>query len=174
MKLSISQQYTQTTQQSSFFLSKTSTEKSAEMSANTIQEAKFTSFKLKIQLFSKSETNEQNSEFKIFQSATPTELPVEHTPEQNKPKSFLDIFEEGYWGTKQTSDRLANFVINGAGDNLEKMRMGREGIIRGFKEAEKLWGGKLPEISYTTLDKALAKIDERIHSYGQPVIDLAA
>nr|MBF0222186.1 hypothetical protein [Desulfobulbaceae bacterium] len=174
MKLSITQYYTQTTLQSSLYRSVPNTDPTGNLSVPNFQDQKQTSFRLDIKLFSRSETNEQSIEYKFLQEKSKTASQAETPAEQSKPKSFMDIFEEGYWGTTQTADRLSNFVISGAGNNVEKMRMGREGIIRGFKEAEKLWGGKLPEISYNTLEKALTKIDERIHSLGQPVIDLAA
>lgn len=81
------------------------------------------------------------------------------------------VAEDGYWGVNQTSERLAGFVLNGAGDNLEMLRAGREGISRGYQEAEKIWGGQLPEISGKTLGKSLAAIDERIHRLGGTIVD---
>lgn len=81
------------------------------------------------------------------------------------------VSEEGFFGVSKTSDRLADFVLSGGGDNLDKLKAGREGIIRGFNEAEQMWGGKLPDISYQTLEKALAKIDEQITSLGGNIID---
>lgn len=81
------------------------------------------------------------------------------------------VSEEGFFGVSKTSDRLADFVLSGGGDNVDKLKAGREGIIRGFNEAEQMWGGKLPDISYQTLEKALAKIDERITSLGGNIID---
>ena len=83
------------------------------------------------------------------------------------------VSEDGYFGVTKTAERLAQFVILGAGDDLDKMQAGREGIIQGFKEAEKLWGGQLPEISYTTLASALEQIDERIHGLGGAVVDIS-
>ena len=81
------------------------------------------------------------------------------------------VSEEGFFGVTQTSNRLADFVLSGGGDDLEKLKAGREGIVRGFNEAEKIWGEKLPDISYETLDKALAKIDEKISSLGSNILD---
>jgi hypothetical protein len=34
-----------------------------------------------------------------------------------------------------------------------------------------MWGGKLPDISHETLDKSLAKIDERITALGGNILD---
>ena len=84
------------------------------------------------------------------------------------------VADEGYWGVNKTAERLASFVLKGAGDNLELLRAGREGILRGYQEAEKIWGGELPEISSRTMEQALSAIDERIRQLGGSVIDLSA
>ena len=74
------------------------------------------------------------------------------------------VSDEGFFGITQTSDRVSNFVLNFAGDNLEILQKGREGIVKGFQEAEKLFGGELPDISYKTQERTLALIDEKINS----------
>ena len=74
------------------------------------------------------------------------------------------VSDEGYFGVTQTSDRVSNFVFNFAGDNLEVLQKGREGIVKGFEEAKELFGGELPEISYKTQERTLALIDEKINS----------
>lgn len=74
------------------------------------------------------------------------------------------VSEDGFFGITQTSDRVANFVFSFAGDDLELLQKGREGIVQGFEEAEKLFGGNLPEISYKTQERTLALIDEKINS----------
>lgn len=84
------------------------------------------------------------------------------------------IAEDGYFGVAKTAQRLADFVVNGAGENLAKLQAGRDGIQKGFQEAEELWGGKLPEISYQTLDKALEMIDARIKELGGALVDVQA
>ena len=45
---------------------------------------------------------------------------------------------------------------------------------RGFKEAEKIWGGKLPEISQKTIEKATQSIDKRIAELGGNVLSVQA
>lgn len=84
------------------------------------------------------------------------------------------ISEDGYFGVAKTSQRISDFVINLAGDDPEKLRIGREAVLQGFSEAEKLWGGQLPDISYETLDSTLAAIDERIQDMGSSVVDVTA
>ncbi len=88
-------------------------------------------------------------------------------------KALELVSADGYFGVDKTSQRIVDFVINGAGDNIDRLKAGREGILRGFAEAEKLWGGKLPDISYETLSKSLENIDEKIREYGGSVLDLS-
>lgn len=84
------------------------------------------------------------------------------------------VSDDGFFGIAQTSERIANFVLMGAGDDVEKLKAGREGILRGFDEAEKLWGEKLPDISYTTIEKAVEMVDARLSELNAPIIDTNA
>ena len=81
------------------------------------------------------------------------------------------VSEDGFFGVTQTSERIANFVLMGAGDDADKLRAGREGILRGFKEAESMWGGKLPDISYETINKAVEMIDKKLGALGVSILD---
>ena len=65
-----------------------------------------------------------------------------------------DISEDGYWGVKQTSQRLFDFASALAGDDPEKMKKMQAAMEKGFKEATKTWGRDLPEISSKTLEAA--------------------
>lgn len=71
-----------------------------------------------------------------------------------KSRAQADIAEDGYWGVKQTSQRLFDFASALAGDDVEKMKSMQEAIEKGYKQAEKTWGKELPEISKQTLDAA--------------------
>ncbi|TLD84064.1 hydrogenase-4 component G [Helicobacter sp. MIT 11-5569] len=84
------------------------------------------------------------------------------------------IAEDGFFGVAKTSERIAEFVLAGAGDDIEKLKAGREGIIRGYNQAEKSWGGNLPDISKETLEKALEKVDKKLASLGVDVLDTNA
>ncbi|MFA7383739.1 MAG: hypothetical protein WC001_09830 [Desulfurivibrionaceae bacterium] len=84
------------------------------------------------------------------------------------------IADDGYFGVAKTAGRIADFMLTGGGDNLERLQAGREGVLRGFQEAEQAWGGKLPEISYQTLTKALELIDARVNELGGSLIDVRA
>ena len=84
------------------------------------------------------------------------------------------VSDEGFFGVTQTSERIARFVITGARSDEGLLRKGREGVLQGLKEAETLWGGKLPEIAYETVDKALEMIDKALVDAGYAVLDTKA
>ena len=84
------------------------------------------------------------------------------------------VSEDGIFGVTQTSERIANFVIDGAGGDEDRFRAGREGMIQGFKEAEAMWGGKLPEISQQTMTKAIEMVDMAMNDLGFSILNKEA
>ena len=83
-----------------------------------------------------------------------------------KAQAQKDIGEDGYWGVKQTSQRLFDFASALAGDDPEKMKKMQEAMEKGFKQATKSWGGKLPGISQDTLAAANKLFDDYYNSKG--------
>lgn len=81
------------------------------------------------------------------------------------------VSEDGFFGITQTSERIANFVINGAAGDEDRMRAGREGMLQGFKQAEEMWGGELPEISQKTMAKAIEMVDSAMHNLGFSILN---
>lgn len=77
-----------------------------------------------------------------------------------KAQAQKDIGEDGYWGVKQTSQRLFDFASALAGDDVEKMKEMQAAMEKGFKQATKSWGGKLPGISHDTLSAANQLFDD--------------
>lgn len=71
-----------------------------------------------------------------------------------------DVSEDGYYGVKQTSQRLFDFASALAGDDVEKMKEMQAAMEKGYKNAEKAWGGKLPDICQETLDAANKLFDD--------------
>ena len=69
------------------------------------------------------------------------------------------ISEDGYWGVKQTSDRIVSFATALAGNDPDQLEKMRDAFLKGYKQAEKTWGGKLPDISKKTYDAVLEKLD---------------
>ncbi len=84
-----------------------------------------------------------------------------------KAQAQKDISEDGYWGVKQTSQRLFDFASALAGDDVEKMKEMQAAMHKGFKLATKSWGRKLPDISNATLDAANKLFDDYYASKGQ-------
>lgn len=84
------------------------------------------------------------------------------------------VSEDGIFGITQTSERIANFVINGAGGDEDRFRAGREGMIEGFKQAEEMWGGELPEISQKTMQAAIEMVDKAMHEAGFSILNQEA
>lgn len=71
-----------------------------------------------------------------------------------------DISEDGYWGVKQTSERILDFAKALTGGDSSKVEDIRTAIEKGFSEAAKLWGDELPEISQKTHDAVMKGLDE--------------
>lgn len=70
------------------------------------------------------------------------------------------ISEDGYWGVNQTSQRIMDFAMAISGGDPSKIDLLRDAVEDGFKQAEKLWGGELPEISQQTYDKVMKGFDD--------------
>lgn len=81
------------------------------------------------------------------------ELAKKATPEQIA-QAKEDVSENGYWGVKQTSQRLFDFASALAGDDVDKMKEMQKAMEKGFKLATKAWGTDLPDISHQTMDAA--------------------
>lgn len=71
-----------------------------------------------------------------------------------KAQAQKDIGEDGYWGVKQTSQRLFDFASALAGDDVDKMKEMQKAMEKGFKLATGTWGKKLPSICSETMDAA--------------------
>ena len=80
--------------------------------------------------------------------------------EATKLQAQKDIAEDGYWGVKQTSDRIIDFAKALTGGDPDKIEEMREAFKKAYKQAEKTWGGELPEISKKTYDAVLSKFDK--------------
>lgn len=71
-----------------------------------------------------------------------------------------DIAEDGYWGVNQTSDRIISFATALTGGDPDKIEEMRAAFQKGYKQAEKTWGGNLPDISQRTYDAVMKKFDD--------------
>ena len=76
-----------------------------------------------------------------------------------KAQAQADIAEDGYWGVNQTSDRILDFAKALSGNDKSKAQELADAFKKGFDQATKAWGGKLPDISQQTYYKVLEKFD---------------
>ena len=74
--------------------------------------------------------------------------------EATKAQAQADIAEDGYYGVKQTSQRLFDFASALAGDDVDKMREMQAAMEKGFRQATGAWGKSLPQICSDTIDAA--------------------
>lgn len=74
-----------------------------------------------------------------------------------KAQAQKDIAEDGYWGVEQTSDRIIDFAKALTGGDPELIDKMQEAFEKGFGEATKSWGKKLPDISQRTYNAVMEK-----------------
>ena len=85
---------------------------------------------------------------------------------ETRAQAQKDISEDGYYGVKQTSQRLFDFACAIAGDDVDKMKEMQKAMQKGFDMAGGTWGGKLPDICYQTLEAANKMFDDYYKSKG--------
>lgn len=83
-----------------------------------------------------------------------------------KAQAEKDIAEDGYWGVKQTSERILDFATALTGGDPSKIEEMRDAFKKGYKQAEKTWGGQLPDISQKTYDAVMAGFDKMAEEAG--------
>lgn len=77
-----------------------------------------------------------------------------------KLQAQADIAEDGYWGVEQTSSRILDFATALTGGDPDKIEEMRAAFKKGYEQAEKTWGGKLPDISQRTYDAVMKGFDD--------------
>lgn len=70
------------------------------------------------------------------------------------------ISENGYWGVKQTSQRIVDFGKALVGGNPEKIALLKDAFTKGFNAATKSWGKALPSITGDTYDAVMDLFDQ--------------
>ena len=85
---------------------------------------------------------------------------------RTKAQAQADIAEDGYWGVKQTSERIFDFAKALSGGDLDKMKEMQAAFEKGFKQAMKTWGKELPQISQDTRS-AVNKLFEDFYAGDQ-------
>ena len=72
------------------------------------------------------------------------------------------ISDDGYWGIKQTSDRMVSMAIALTGGDTDKADEMISAIEKGFKQATKSWGEDLPDICQKTLEETKTLVAVRV------------
>lgn len=70
------------------------------------------------------------------------------------------ISEDGAFGVKAVSERIVSFAIAISGGDSSKLAELKKAIDKGFEQAEKSFGGTLPDICSETYDEIMRKLDE--------------
>lgn len=70
------------------------------------------------------------------------------------------VGDDGYFGVKQTSERIFQFAVGIAGNDPSRIEAIKQGIDQGFAEAKKAFGDWLPDISHDTYDAVMNKLDD--------------
>lgn len=70
-----------------------------------------------------------------------------------------DISEDGYWGVKQTSERIYSFAYALTGGDPSKADDMLKAVEKGFKQATGAWGSELPDITKQTMEAVREKFD---------------
>lgn len=79
---------------------------------------------------------------------------------QAKAQAQQAISEDGYYGVKQTSERILEFAKALTGGDASKAEEMRKAFEKGFKLATKSWGKDLPDISNQTYKAVMKGFDE--------------
>ena len=85
--------------------------------------------------------------------------------EEARRKAAEDISEDGYWGAKQTSQRLFDFASALAADDVEKMKKMQEAMNKGIGQAAAKLGG-LNSLGQQTQDAANQLFKDYYESKG--------
>ncbi len=70
------------------------------------------------------------------------------------------ISEDGDWGVEAVAQRLVDFAKAISGGDPSKIEMLRDAVSQGFGEAEKAWGGEMPEITAKTYERTNELFDQ--------------
>ena len=121
----------------------------AEMRTENFQNMVRELFSKQVNLFGQSES--------IWRFLASNEYTVDAA---TKTQATEAISENGYYGVEQTSDRIIAFANALTGGDPSKIESMKEAFEKGYKQAEKTWGGTLPDICKQTFDAVLTKFDK--------------
>jgi hypothetical protein len=96
--------------------------------------------------------NKQGQTFNLASGGLRQALENIQVDDETRAAAQAEIGEGGYYSVEETAKRILNFAVALSGGDPSKVDMLERAAMRGFAEAEKMWGGKLPEISQQTME----------------------
>jgi len=84
---------------------------------------------------------------------------IEITPEMRAEASEM-IADGGYFSVEETAARMLDFAVALTGGDPAQIDVMRDAVQRGFNQAERMFGGELPQISHDTLQAVMNGFDE--------------
>lgn len=97
----------------------------------------------------------QDSMIKILDPKATVEV-----DEATRTKAQSMISSDGELGVEAVSNKIVDFAKAISGGDKEKLETLKGAIEKGFKEAERILGGTLPDISQKTYDTIMDKLDK--------------
>jgi len=70
------------------------------------------------------------------------------------------VAEGGYFSIEETAARILDFAVALTGGDPSRIEVMRNAVERGFAQAERMFGGELPEISHRTREAVMNGFDE--------------
>ncbi|MGR3316926.1 MAG: hypothetical protein ACUZ8O_00380 [Candidatus Anammoxibacter sp.] len=145
---------------------------------NGLQIDKFSfKFKLHIETETKAQIETQAGIFNVSQSSSfdlSFKFKSKSITTLTQGEAKEQVGDNGFFGVDETANRILNLATGDANDNDEKLRIARDAVLKGFREAEAIFGGALPQISHDTLNKVLEGIDDKIREQGGSVVEIYA
>lgn len=85
---------------------------------------------------------------------------------KTKAEAQQAISEDGYWGVKQTSQRIFDMAKAIAGEDTAMMKKMQDAVEKGFSQATAAWGKELPGICGETHSAINAMFDDYYKNAG--------
>jgi len=95
--------------------------------------------------------NQQAERQGLAQGWSPSDVRV--TPEMRAEAEEM-IAEGGYFSVEETAARMLDFAVAISGGDPARIDLLERAVERGFAQAERMFGGELPQISHDTLAAA--------------------
>jgi hypothetical protein len=105
--------------------------------------------------------NRQSQEWTIGQGQIPPNgFTMFEVTDEMRAEAQSQIEEGGYFSVESTASRILDFAVAISGGDPARIDVLRGAIEQAFTNAERQWGGELPEISSATRDAIMQGLDQ--------------